>query len=62
MTRYATASNCDAPLQPPEPVDAPSAKLPPYLFDLLAGEFLRKDQGGKHAEAFDAWLPSQGWE
>lgn len=61
MSAVRTASNTNAPLQPPEPVDAPSDRLRPARFDELAGAFIRADYGGKHAEAFDAWLVRKGY-
>lgn len=63
MTGARTLSGAERepPLSPPDHDDPPSAKLDEFLFDILAGEFLRDDCGGRHAEAFNAWLEAKGY-
>lgn len=55
MTR--TASNTNAPLNPPDEPTDPLDLLSPADFDALAGEFLREQAPycGKQYEAFSDW-------
>lgn len=63
MTGARTLSGAERepPLSPPDHDDPPSAKLSAFEYDRLAGEFLRDDCGGRHAEAFDFWLNKKGY-
>ena len=63
MTGARTLSGAERepPLSPPDHDDPPSAKLSAFEYDRLAGDFLRDDCGGSHAQAFDSWLEAKGY-